>query len=80
MQVLLAVGAYAPLVFVYLAVAVVCWKQGIAEDPPACMHPVAASMGQTFCAMWILIAPFLLAILVMILGRVGACFFNMGGA
>lgn len=79
MRVLVAVGAYAPLVFVYLAVAVACWKQGLSEEPPKGMHPAAVSMGQTCCVMWILFAPFLLAMLAMLFGPIGACLFNLGG-
>ncbi len=79
MQFLIAFGAYAPLVFVYLAVAVICWKQGLSEEPSKGMHPTAVAMGQTCCFMWILVAPFLLAMLALLFGPTGACFFNLGG-
>lgn len=75
---LLTALAYGPLAYVYFALAIVCWKQGISEPPAQGMHPASAAIGQTFCALWILFAPFLLALLAILFGKKGTCLWNVG--
>lgn len=75
---LLTALAYGPLAYVYFALAIVCWKQGICEPPAQGMHPASAAIGQTFCALWILFAPFLLAFLAILFGKQGMSLWNVG--
>ncbi len=77
-KIFLAVAAYAPLVCVYIVVAFYCWKEGLSKGAPAGMHPLAASMGMTSCMLWILVAPFLLLLLVMLMGHAGMACWNVG--
>lgn len=78
LKIFLAGAAYVPLVCVYIVVAVYCWKECLSKGAPEGMHPVAASMGMTFCMLWILVAPFLLLILVLLMGHVGMACWNVG--
>lgn len=77
-ELLLTIAAYGPLAYFYLAMAFECWKEGLSEPPSKYMHPVGAAMGQTFCALWILIAPFFLALLAILFGKAGMSLFNIG--
>jgi hypothetical protein len=72
MKYLILFVAYAPWVAVYLGMAYLCLKEGLIQESPRGMHPVCSAMGLTCCAMWLLVAPFLLYFMALLLGLFGS--------
>src|SRR5476651_328402 len=76
-NVLIYTLAFAPFCICYVALAVACvraLKQGSGG-----MHPFAASMGQTCCAMCIVLVPFLMLMLMVQFGLAGSLVLGWGG-